>query len=591
MIEREQAAARLPLSLGIVLTTLCMMFPQGTLADPTPPPNILLLIADDYGVDASPLYTAGPNVQATPTISALAAQGVVFDSTWANATCSTTRGTIVSGQHGFRTGLTIAVAVPGTAATAIEGGAGYGLNLDEVEELAGVMSSAGYSTALIGKSHIRTSPDAAAEAYTPQEMGFDYFAGFIGGGPRYDLTPPPASNQLLNRGESYYDWYKSITDVDNPGNDTINVVQSKYVTTDNVDEAIAWIGSEVTAGNPWFMQLAFAAPHPPFELPPASLLTATQISDFEALVMAESGVVLREGTEGYEEVVYDVGSPYTYMDGDTVERGSNSAVLTRAVYNLTISVLDTELARLIASLDAPTLANTYIIFVGDNGTPGAVAVAPYNPQHGKLTLFQEGVHVPLIVSGPGVANGVRSGAMVHTVDLYPTVLEMAGLDPATAVPIDYPLDGFSIVAEAAAPSSDFDSVRSANYSEQNFYGDTWRNIPCTIGVGSLNFARGEVVSDGRYKLKHNDAPVCYQYAATIAGDFDPNRQYQRGSFELYDLQNDPLETFNLIDQPDRSAADLEIYERLCNDLTDIRIDDPNFVLSCDEPLPPLPPGC
>ena len=76
--------------------------------------NILLIVADDLGTDALRLYTdkldLNPNQKAqvppTPTIDSLAANGVTFDNAWANPACSPTRGTLITGRYGFRTGIT-----------------------------------------------------------------------------------------------------------------------------------------------------------------------------------------------------------------------------------------------------------------------------------------------------------------------------------------------------------------------------------------------------------------------------------------------------------------------------------------------------
>ena len=68
-------------------------------------PNILLIISDDLGLDASSSYTVGIETPVTPTLDSLAANGLVFDNAWANPMCSPTRATILTGRYGFRTGV------------------------------------------------------------------------------------------------------------------------------------------------------------------------------------------------------------------------------------------------------------------------------------------------------------------------------------------------------------------------------------------------------------------------------------------------------------------------------------------------------
>ncbi|MEE8543174.1 MAG: sulfatase-like hydrolase/transferase, partial [Gammaproteobacteria bacterium] len=81
--------------------------PAGT-ADPitlNENPNILLVISDDLGLDASSNYAVGIESPVTPTLDALAANGLVFDNAWAYPVCSPTRATILTGKYGFRTGV------------------------------------------------------------------------------------------------------------------------------------------------------------------------------------------------------------------------------------------------------------------------------------------------------------------------------------------------------------------------------------------------------------------------------------------------------------------------------------------------------
>src|ERR1043165_1835604 len=72
------------------------------------PPNILLIIADDYGADSSSLYNStnnGASLPPTPNIEALAHSGVVFKNAYANPICSPTRACLITGRYGFRTGV------------------------------------------------------------------------------------------------------------------------------------------------------------------------------------------------------------------------------------------------------------------------------------------------------------------------------------------------------------------------------------------------------------------------------------------------------------------------------------------------------
>lgn len=167
--------------------------------------------------------------------------------------------------------------------------------------------------------------------------------------------------------EDYYAWSR----VQNGSTSS----STEYVTTALTNAAAAWIEDQTT---PWFLWLAHAAPHSPYHVPP-------------------------EGT-------YSIANPTNNMRR----------------YIAMIEALDFETGRLLSGLDAETRANTLVIFVGDNGTPGNV-MQDYPDGHGKGSLYQGGSRVPLIVSGKGVTRiGEREDALVHVTDLHATILEAAG---------------------------------------------------------------------------------------------------------------------------------------------------------------------
>ena len=89
-----------------------------------------------------------------------------------------------------------------------------------------------------------------------------------------------------------------------------------------------------------------------------------------------------------------------------------------------LQALDTEIGRLLATVDRQ---NTLIIFIGDNGSPSRVAQAPYSRMRAKGTIYQGGIHVPMIVSGTGVSrSGQREDALINSTDLFATIADVAG---------------------------------------------------------------------------------------------------------------------------------------------------------------------
>jgi len=151
----------------------------------------------------------------------------------------------------------------------------------------------------------------------------------------------------------------------------------EYVTTHFTNSAIDWISEQT---KPWFLWLSHVAPHRPFQLPPADLFTI------------------------------------------------NNPATERELYLATIEALDTEIGRLLDSMDAQTRENTLIIFVGDNGTPGGV-IQGYPPRHSKGSMYEGGLRVPMIISGAGVSRrGEQELGLTQVNDLYATLIEACSND-------------------------------------------------------------------------------------------------------------------------------------------------------------------
>ena len=115
----------------------------------------------------------------------------------------------------------------------------------------------------------------------------------------------------------------------------------------------------------------------------------------------------------------------------------------RGMYEAMCQALDTEVGRVLATVN---LTNTHVIFIGDNGTAGNVIARPYSPTKAKASMYEGGVRVPLIVAGAGVVSpNRRVTALVSAVDLFPTILQLAGIDPQTALPVGTVIDGVSLL--------------------------------------------------------------------------------------------------------------------------------------------------
>ncbi len=449
------------------------------------PPNFIIMIGDDMGVETIPCYPVGSQTATTPTLDSLCASGMRFDNFWSQPVCSPTRASILSGQYGFRNGVGTPTSAPeidyvvpaapdagndrrgnrraNRRANGGGGGGGGGgrrnqqytgtpadpnrpgLRPDTYALPAALKAdeSLGYQAAAVGKWHLATLANGGMEH--PQLVGFDHYAGgFRAGGV-----------------ESYFAWSKVVDAQMTDG-------KTGYVTSDTVDDALHFL-EQRDQSRPYLLWVAFNAPHTPNEVPPANLLS-----------------------DATNEALKDVTDPASSL----------------TVYHAMIEAMDTEIGRLLDGLPAEERDNTYVIFLGDNGTPTGMATAPFDREHSKGTVYQGGVNVPLIVSGPGIEAGSTTAALANSVDLFATVLDLAGTadDPRLAEEKRDAVSLRPVFEDASA------SVR--DYAFVDVFGPS-RN-------GERN---ARAIRNDQYKLYINEAA---------------------GRREFYDLLSDPAERNNLL---------------------------------------------
>ena len=188
-------------------------------------PNIIFVISDDQGKDASAEYSFSTDLPNTPNFSTLANDGIIFDNLWVSPACSPTRAGLITGKHGIRTN----VFSPGDPLSSAETILQSYLKSD--------LAGSDYASAMIGKWHLGGGQNG------PNDFGVDHFAGIIRGGV-----------------SDYFNWDLVI-------NGTTST-STTYVTTELTNQAINWIDDQTT---PWFLWLSYNAPHSPYHLPPADL--------------------------------------------------------------------------------------------------------------------------------------------------------------------------------------------------------------------------------------------------------------------------------------------------------------------------------
>ncbi|TAJ22081.1 MAG: hypothetical protein EPO68_03810, partial [Planctomycetota bacterium] len=289
---------------------------------------------------------------------------------------STTRATILTGRYSFRTGIGYLVLQDTTtpALSLAETIVPEALNLG----LPGV-----YANAAFGKWHLGNFTVGGPSA--PNLAGFDHYAGIL---------------TNMEGGDNYSQWPKTVNGA--------NAYSSTYITTDQVDEALAFIASHPS---PWYVQVWFWAAHAPYEAPPSSLCGCSL--------------------------------PPPTPHGDA-----------KPYYDAAIVSMDTEIGRLLSGIPSQTLENTTILFSADNGTPAESTVAPFVPAHAKPTLYEGGLRVPLIIKSPLVVEPGRVvDSLVNTVDFFRTVLEVAGVQIDPLLPPGTKIDSVSLMPYLVNPTA------------------------------------------------------------------------------------------------------------------------------------------
>ena len=328
-------------------------------------PNILFILADDLGAEASSLYPdlydssvpSGLGQVSTPTLSALAARGVVFDNVWATPLCSPTRAAILTGLYGHNTGVTtVGNILPGNTRSIFE------LIRDSA-------TSPRYNMSVFGKWHLGGAGPNGMN-HVLNETGVPLYKGLLGSGVG-----------------NYYNW--TLNSSTAPSTNT-----TTYTTTALTDFAIDFIRSQNRA-EPWFMYLPYNAPHGTsadngFQVPPANL--------FKVDVGGRPA-----------------GNPTIY----------NGAI---PVYQALIQALDTEVGRLFRAMDeAGQLDNTVILVMGDNGTPSPVKDGASRIRGSKWGVYEGGVRVPLVIAGPGITRTGRDPHVISSPDIFATIADLAGV--------------------------------------------------------------------------------------------------------------------------------------------------------------------
>lgn len=366
------------LVLLIIIALLSGAFAAAPASAAASKPNILFILTDDLNLDE---ISVMPNLKAL-----IADQGTSFDNYFASVSlCCPSRSTTIRGQYSHNTGVETNGGSNGGFETAFRLGI-------EKSTIATWLKAAGYRTGLFGK-YLNGYPNTAPSMYIPP--GWDEWNSAIKGDPyseyNYTLNSDGKAVQYKAKPEDY-------------GTD----VYSK--------EALDFIQKSGKDKVPFFAYLAVYAPHQP-------ATPAPRHKDLFPDVQAPR-------TPNYNEP--DVSDKPGYIADLPLMRPAEQKIVDNLYRRRlqSLQAVDEAIRNLVDGLKANgQLDNTYIVFTSDNG----FHLGNHRMPAGKQTAYEEDIHLPLIVRGPGVGANRRVTQMVGNIDLAPTFAAMAGAQAADFV--------------------------------------------------------------------------------------------------------------------------------------------------------------
>ncbi|CAZ97656.1 arylsulfatase [Zobellia galactanivorans] len=361
----------------LVLSHFCLYLQSQ--APENPRPNVIMVMTDDQGFGDLGYY-GNPHVK-TPTIDAFARESVRFDEFIVSPVCAPTRAALMTGRHPLRTGVR----------DTYRGGAIMSTN--EIT-LAEMLKQEGYATGMVGKWHLGDNYPSR-----PQDQGFDFTLRHLSGG----IGQPGDWPNTAKRDSSYFNpvlWKNG------------EMFQSEgYCSDVFTDVAIDFI--DQNKAKPFFLYLAYNAPHAPLQVPQKYYDLYKDI----------------DPASGFE----NDNRPFPAMNEKTKEQA-------RKVYAM-VSNIDDNLKRLFQQLDDLKLSeNTLVIFMTDNGPQHDRYIAGMRGR--KSYVYEGGVRVPSFWRLPSKFMGNRDiNTPAAHYDILPTLAELC----RAKVPTDRKIDGTSLL--------------------------------------------------------------------------------------------------------------------------------------------------
>ena len=495
----------------------------GAQAVPHAQPNIVVLVADDWGY--SDVGAFGGEI-ATPNIDALASRGVRFSNFHVAASCSPTRAMLLTGVDNHRNGVGN---MPEAMPAEHEGKPGYGGGINEhVVTLATMLRDGGYHTYIAGKWHL-----GKTAATLPGRRGFE----------RSFIQADSGSDNWEERPYIFLYDQASWFEQDRPAHLPANYYSSTFI----VDKTLGYIRAGRADGKPFFAYLGFQANHIPLQAPQALIdkYRGRYHAGWSALREQRRQRAIALGLIAPGAAMATMAST---ADWNALDAGQRADAERRMeVYAAMAEAMDLEVGRLVAELRrSGEYDNTVFVFLSDNGPEptdpyaipavrlwmaahyshdldrlgGKGAMASLGPSWAsaaaaplagyKFFAGEGGLRTPLIVAGlAGMRVNASSAALTHVTDIVPTLLDAAGV----------PAHGASYAGRPVEP----------------LIGSSL--LPLLTGSAQRVHAPGQAIG---YELSGN--------AALFKGDFKLLKNMAPvgdDAWHLYDIATDPGEVHDL----------------------------------------------
>lgn len=354
---------------GVMLT---LLFGNAAVAQSKKAPNVIIILTDDQGY--KDVGFNGSEDIPTPNIDRIAKNGVVFSNGYVSyAVCGPSRAGLLTGRYQDRFGF-------GRNPLMAPNDPNMGLPTSE-ETVAELLDNIGYQTMAVGKWHM-----GAHRTLRPLERGFDEFFGFLTGGHRY--FPEEWTFNDLSEIKSQFDAYRTKLLQNNT-----RIDEKEYLTDALSREAVSFVKRNTK--QPFFLYLAYNAPHAPLQATPKYLDRFNHIKDKK-----------------------------------------------RKTYAAMVSAVDDGVGAILDQLEASGISNnTMVFFLSDNGGPYKKNASNNSPlREGKGSLYEGGIRVPFAMQWPGkIKGGQVYDKPVISLDIFATAAAYAKATPKNE------LDGVNLV--------------------------------------------------------------------------------------------------------------------------------------------------